>query len=163
MKLMYFTWWFFRIILILFNWNMYSQGLNESDPYWLCKTRAIYLKMTFSCSLCFFLPFFNKTKIEKRSWPSNRLLFFDKPEKQHDREGEREILFGFSRFNMQIFQQRNHSRESPYNTSFFTGFRVDKFRLNRQIYTCKNRISPPSSCCQEQLLHLFVKFLRLLR
>ena len=54
MKFIYFTWWFFKIILILFNWNKYSQGLNESDPYWLCKTRAIYLKMTFTCSLCFF-------------------------------------------------------------------------------------------------------------
>ena len=42
--------------------------------------------------------------------PTDCFFFFDKPEKQHNRDGEREILLGFSRFNMQIFQQRNHSR-----------------------------------------------------
>lgn len=60
----------------------------------------------------FFLPFLIKRKSKRETNPPTDcfFFFFDKPEKQHNREGEREISFGFSCFKMQIFQQRNHSR-----------------------------------------------------
>ena len=67
MKFIYFTWWFFKIILILFNWNKYSQGLNIDLILTLQNQGNLFKNDLYLFSLLFSFLFLIKRKSKREA------------------------------------------------------------------------------------------------